>query len=42
MDKFVYYDIFLHRSFKKSIAEMSAIIANDGSRGSEARENILF
>jgi len=36
------YDVFSHKSFKIFIAEMSAIVANNGSRGSKARENVLF
>jgi len=34
--------IFSHKSFKSSIIEMSAIIIDYGSRGSEARKNVLF
>ena len=34
--------IFSHKSFKSSIVEMSVIIADNGSRGSEARKNDLF
>ena len=36
------YGIFSHKIFKKTIAEMSTIIVNDGSRGSEELENVLF
>ena len=34
--------IFSQKSFKSSITEMSIIIADYSSRGSEARENIFF
>ena len=41
-EQFVCDDIFLHKSLKSSITEMSAIITDYNSRGSEARKNVLF
>jgi len=35
-------DILSHKSFRRSVAEMSAIIPDYIMRGSEARENNLF
>jgi len=40
--QFMCYDIFLHKSFKSSIVEMIVIVANYDSKGSKARENVLF
>ena len=36
------YDIFLHKSFKESIAKVGVIITDDSTRDSEAREDVLF
>ena len=40
--QFVSYGILLHKSFEGSIARVSAIITEDSTRGSEAREDVLF
>jgi len=34
--------IFLHKSFKRSVAEMSTTFADFSMRGSEAQENVFF
>jgi len=36
------YGIFLHKSFKRSTAEMSVTITNYRTRGSEVWEIVLF
>ena len=36
------YNILSHKSFKGSIEKVSNIITDDSTRGSEARENVLF
>jgi len=38
----VCYGISSHKSFKSSIVEMTAIVANYGSRDSKAQKNVLF
>ena len=38
----VSYCILSHKSFKGSIAKVSAIIADDSTRGSEVLKNVLF
>ena len=36
------YGIISHKIFKGSIAKLGAIIIDDSTRGSEAREDVLF
>jgi len=40
--QFVSYNILSHKRFKGSIAKVSTIITDDSTRGSKARENVLF
>jgi len=40
--QFVSYGVLSHKSFKGSIAKVGAIITDDSTRGSEAREDVLF
>ena len=36
------YDILSHTTFEGSVVKVGAIITDDSTRGSEAREDVLF